>query len=296
MLLYDLAAVGAATCWAAGGLIGATPARHFGPFAFSRLRLSFLTVLLGGASLVLGGWATLHAAALLPLTLSALFGIFLGDALMFAAMNRLGPRRTGLLFATHSVFSVALGVLLLGEALSLQALAGSVLVFGGVLVAVAFGRRDGSTHHWEQSHGLKAGVALGLAAALCQALGTFFAKPAMASGLDPLTASALRMAIGCAANWLLWASGSRLARMANPPTPRMLGQLALNGLVALGLGMTLIMVALQGGNVATVGMLSALSPVLILPMLWAVTRQAPPLLGWLGAAISVAGTVLLLGR
>jgi drug/metabolite transporter (DMT)-like permease len=84
--------------------------------------------------------------------------------------------------------------------------------------------------------------------------------------------------------------------MTNPPTPRMLGQLALNGVVALGLGMTLIMVALQGGNVATVGMLSALSPVLILPMLWAVTRQAPPLLGWLGAAISVAGTVLLLGR
>ena len=27
MLLYDLAAVGAATCWAAGAIIGATPPR-----------------------------------------------------------------------------------------------------------------------------------------------------------------------------------------------------------------------------------------------------------------------------
>ena len=296
MLIYDLAAVGAAACWAMGGLIGATPARHFGAFAFSRIRLTLLTLLLGAASFAIGGWASITAANLGPIALSALAGIFLGDALMFAAMNRLGPRRTGLLFASHSVFSVGLGVMLLGEQLTLMAALGSVLVFGGVLVAIAFGRRDGNNHAWEKTDGLKIGIALGLAAGLCQAIGTFAAKPAMAAGLEPVTASALRMGIGCAANWLLWASGSRLAHMSNPATPRMLALLALNGIVALGLGMTLIMVALQGGNVATVGMLSALSPILILPMLWAVTRQMPPLLGWLGAAISVAGTMLIVAQ
>lgn len=293
---YDLAAVAAAACWAAGGLIGATPARHFGAFAFSRIRLTFLVLLLGSASYLLGGWSTIAAANLWPIVISAIAGIFLGDALLFASMNRLGPRRTGLLFASHSVFSVGLGMLLLGEQLTLTAAIGSVLVFGGVLVAIAFGRRDAQSHHWEKTTSLKIGVLLGLAAGLCQAIGTFAAKPAMAAGLEPITASALRMGVGCAANWLLWASGSRLARMNNAPTPRMLGQLALNGIVALGLGMTLIMVALQGGDVATVGMLSALSPVLVLPMIWAVTRQRPTLAGWLGAAISVAGTMLIVSR
>ncbi|WP_081572768.1 DMT family transporter [Chromobacterium violaceum] len=296
MMLYDLAAVGAAGCWALGGLLGAGPSRHFGPFAFTRLRLTLLTVVLGGVSLLSGGWHTISAASLWPALLSGLAGIFLGDTVMFASMNRLGPRRTGLLFATHSVFSVLLGVLFLAERLSAGALLGSLLVFGGVLLAVAFGRREVDAHVWERNDKLAAGVALGLAAALCQALGTFFAKPAMAAGLEPVTASALRMGVSCGAHYLLWLSGWKLAQSRGRYTPRMLGQTALNGLVALGLGMTLIMLALQHANVATVGILSALSPVLILPMLWVVLKRPPPPLAWLGAAVSCAGTALVVLR
>ncbi|WP_293760689.1 DMT family transporter [uncultured Aquitalea sp.] len=296
MLLYDLAAVGAAACWAFGAMLGATPSRHFGPFAFTRLRLTLLTVVLGGISLISGGWHSLSSANLPPALLSGLAGIFFGDTLYFAAMNRLGPRRAGLLFATHSVFSVLLGVLFLSERLSLTAALGSVLVFGGVLLAVAFGKRQADNHAWERSEHLAAGVALGLLAALCQALGTFFAKPAMAAGLEPVTASALRMGVSCGAHYVLLLAGVRLARSRGAYTPRMLGLTALNGLVALGLGMTLIMLALQRANVATVGMLSALSPVLILPMLWAATRQPPPALAWLGALISCAGTALIVAR
>lgn len=296
MMLYDLAAVGAAGCWALGGLLGAGPSRHFGPFAFTRLRLTLLTVVLGGVSLLSGGWHSISAASLWPALLSGLAGIFLGDTVMFASMNRLGPRRTGLLFATHSVFSVLLGVLFLAERLSAGALLGSLLVFGGVLLAVAFGRREVDAHVWERNDKLAAGVALGLAAALCQALGTFFAKPAMAAGLEPVTASALRMGVSCGGHYLLWLSGWKLAQSRGRYTPRMLGQTALNGLVALGLGMTLIMLALQHANVATVGILSALSPVLILPMLWVVLKRPPPPLAWLGAAVSCAGTALVVLR
>ncbi|SUX40399.1 DMT family transporter [Chromobacterium violaceum] len=295
-MLYDLAAVGAAGCWALGGLLGAGPSRHFGPFAFTRLRLTLLTMVLGGVSLLSGGWHSISAASLWPALLSGLAGIFLGDTVMFASMNRLGPRRTGLLFATHSVFSVLLGVLFLAERLSAGALLGSLLVFGGVLLAVAFGRREVDAHVWERNDKLAAGVALGLAAALCQALGTFFAKPAMAAGLEPVTASALRMGVSCGAHYLLWLSGWKLAQSRGRYTPRMLGQTALNGLVALGLGMTLIMLALQHANVATVGILSALSPVLILPMLWVVLKRPPPPLAWLGAAVSCAGTALVVLR
>ncbi|WP_232514917.1 DMT family transporter [Chromobacterium violaceum] len=295
-MLYDLAAVGAAGCWALGGLLGAGPSRHFGPFAFTRLRLTLLTVVLGGVSLLSGGWHSISAASLWPALLSGLAGIFLGDTVMFASMNRLGPRRTGLLFATHSVFSVLLGMLFLAERLSAGALLGSLLVFGGVLLAVAFGRREVDAHVWERNDKLAAGVALGLAAALCQALGTFFAKPAMAAGLEPVTASALRMGVSCGAHYLLWLSGWKLAQSRGRYTPRMLGQTALNGLVALGLGMTLIMLALQHANVATVGILSALSPVLILPMLWVVLKRPPPPLAWLGAAVSCAGTALVVLR
>lgn len=293
---YDLAAVGAAACWAWGGILGAGPALHFGPFTFTRLRLSLMTVLLGGISLLTGGWHSMQPANVLPALLSGLTGIFLGDTLYFAAMNRLGPRRSGLLFATHSVFSVLLGMLFLQEKLSLPAFAGSCMVFGGVMLAVAFGRRRQDARAWEHPAHLKAGVLLGMAAALCQALGTFFAKPAIAGGLEPVTASAIRMGIACGAHYLLWLSGLPLAKSRGAYAPRILAQTALNGVVALGLGMTLIMLALQHANVATVGMLSALSPVLILPMLWLVQKQPPPPVAWLGAFVSCAGTALIVLR
>jgi len=296
MQLSDLAALGAASCWALSAILGATPSRQLGSFGFTRIRLSVLSLLLGGFALANGSWLAFGSQQLLLLAASSLTGIFLGDTLMFAAMNRIGPRRTGLLFATHSVFSVSLGVLLLSETLSANAAIGSVLVFAGVLCAIAFGRHDAASHHWEHASGLKWGVLLGLGAALCQALGTLLAKPVMSTGVDPVAANGLRIAVSCGAHWLLWASGNRHARLQSPLAPRLFGQTVLNGLIGQGVGMTLVMLALQGGNVATVGMLSAMTPVLILPMLWVVMRQRPPALAWLGAAASVAGSMLIVLR
>ena len=296
MQLSDLAALGAASCWALSAILGATPSRQLGSFGFTRIRLSILSLLLGGFALANGSWLAFGSQQLLLLAASSLTGIFLGDTLMFAAMNRIGPRRTGLLFATHSVFSVSLGVLLLSETLSANAAIGSVLVFAGVLCAIAFGRHDAASHHWEHASGLKWGVLLGLGAALCQALGTLLAKPVMSTGVDPVAANGLRIAVSCGAHWLLWASGNRHARLQSPLAPRLFGQTVLNGLIGQGVGMTLVMLALQGGNVATVGMLSAMTPVLILPMLWVVMRQRPPALAWLGAAASVAGSMLIVLR
>jgi drug/metabolite transporter (DMT)-like permease len=60
-----------------------------------------------------------------------------------------------------------------------------------------------------------------------------------------------------------------------------------------GLGMSLLMAALAHGNVGIVSTLSSMTPVLILPMVWARTRVAPPLLAWVGAGLAVAGTALI---
>ncbi len=297
MLLYDLAALAAAACWALGGILAAAPSRHFGPFTFTRLRLTLLTVLLGFISWISGGWLSISAANLLPIVLSGIVGIFLGDTIYFAAMNRLGPRKSGLLFATHSVFSVFLGILLLGERLTLLSALGSLMVFGGVLLAVAFSRRKETEYYAPENNAhFKCGVILGLLSALCQAFGTFFAKPAMDLKLDPVTASALRMGVSCLAHYVLLICGVKIAASRGQYTIRMLWLTGLNGIVAMGLGMTLIMIALQKSNVATVGMLSALSPVLILPMLWFITKKPPTPLAWLGAFMSCAGSALIVLR
>jgi uncharacterized membrane protein len=60
--------------------------------------------------------------------------------------------------------------------------------------------------------------------------------------------------------------------------------------------MTLLLFALSGGKVGIVSTLSATSPVLILPMLWATTGERPAQGAWAGAALVVAGMALIFLR
>ena len=76
----------------------------------------------------------------------------------------------------------------------------------------------------------------------------------------------------------------------------MLAQTALNGFIAMGVGMTLILLALKHGDVGMVAILSSVSPVLVLPLLWLRLRRAPAPGAWLGALLTAVGTALILVR
>ncbi len=82
----------------------------------------FAALLLWAIALASGGWRSLDASAFGLLALSGLIGIFIGDTALFACMNRLGPRRSGLLVA-------------------------------GVMLAILRGRREDEVHAWEQTRG-----------------------------------------------------------------------------------------------------------------------------------------------
>ena len=213
----EMLALLAAASWAIGSIFSAQASSKMGAFSFTRWRLFFATVLLWSASIYSGHWRDLDAQAVWWLIASSLIGIFIGDTALFACMNRLGPRRAGVLFATHALFSVALAWVFLGETLWGLTLLGSILLVGGVMVAIAWGRRSDETHDWEQTRGtLRIGVLLGLVSALGQAVATLMLKPLMSTGLDPITASAVRTAASFAAHASLWALGLRVAQLAHP--------------------------------------------------------------------------------
>lgn len=297
MLRPEFLAAGAALCWAVGSVFSATAASRMGAFAFTRWRLFFALTLLWMLALHSGTWRELNASAVALLVVSGLVGIFVGDTALFACMNRLGPRRSGVLFATHALFSAVLAWVFLGETLWGLTLLGSSLLVSGVMVAIAWGRRADERHAWEDTRGqLLPGVALGLVAALCQSLATLMIKPLMGTGVDPVAASAVRTSASFAAHLLLLWCGFRLARVQQPLTVRTLGATWASAAVAMALGMTLILAALREGQANLVGILSSLTPVLLLPLLWLVYRRRPAAGAWLGAAMAVAGSALILGR
>ena len=295
---YDLLALGAATCWAASGLLSAAPSKALGAIAFVRWRMTTVTFVL---------WLLVALFSQLPplavdtwgvMVASGLVGIFVGDTLLFAAMNRLGPRRTGVLFASHALFSALLGYLFLSERLGVQAYIGAGVTVAGVMVAVAWGNSKTNVSEWDSAPSTVAGVSLALLAALGQATGALIAKPALGGdvGFDPVAASAVRVTAAVSALWLWRVVNPRSASAHSPLTWTLLKQTAISSWVGMGLGMGLLLWALRDGPVGSVGVLSGLSPVLILPMLWWTFRSAPAPGAWIGAAVAVLGTAMVVAR
>ena len=297
MVRPEILAALAALCWAVGSIFSANASSRMGAFAFTRWRLFFALTLLWALAAFTGQWRSLDGPAVGLLVVSGLIGIFIGDTALFACMNRLGPRRSGVIFATHALFSVLLAWVFLGETLWGWTLAGSALLVSGVMVAIAWGRRTDERHAWEDTRGgLLSGVLLGLLAALCQSVATLMIKPLMTQGIDPVAASAVRTSASFFAHLLLLWSGFRLARVQQPLTRQTLWHTWASAAVAMALGMTLILAALRNGQANLVGILSSLTPVLLLPLLWLIYKRRPAMGAWLGAVMAVLGTALIMAR
>ncbi|MFC4655125.1 MULTISPECIES: DMT family transporter [Rheinheimera] len=292
---FEYLALLAACCWAIGSLLSAKAASHLGAFAFTRYRLACAATLLWLMAFALGGINTLQSSQLPLLAVSALVGILIGDTSLFASMNRLGPRRAGVLFATHAMFSVVLAYLFLGESIWGWTLAGCSLLSGGVMTAILFGRRNEEQHHWEaDSSQLRSGIALGLVSAVCQAASTLMIKPLMETDIDAVAASAVRMTVALVAHLTLFWLGFKVARSYQPMNRKVFLLVLVNAALSMVIGMTLILQALKRGDAGLVGMLSSVSPVVVVPLLWLVYKRRPAAGAWFGAMMTVAGTVLIL--
>lgn len=294
MSIYELAALAAAGCWAFAGLISSKPAQHLGAFTFNQIRLGSVFMILMLATVVTGSYSGFNSTHLLPVLLSGFIGFFLGDTALFQCMNRLGPRRMAILFATNAPIAALLGWIFLDEQLSLPAVTGILLIISGVILAIAFGKKRSQLNHWENINGpLWVGVTFGLLAALAQALGSLIARPVMADGADPVLVSALRMGIATLSMSLLCILPYKQFKPSNPINLKVIGQTALSGFIAIGVGVTLLMFALSGGEVGIISTLSATAPALMLPLLWIKTGEAPVPAAWLGALLAVIGSGFL---
>ncbi len=297
MPLFELAALGAAACWAVTSLLSVGPANHLGAIPFTRTRMIMVFIMLAAFVTATGRWHRIGWAEGEALALSGFVGIFVGDTALFLTLNRLGPRRTNILFSMNAPMAALLGWLFLDETLSSRAILGILVTLAGVVLAILFGKRRSQLHTWESIKGpLWIGVALGFLAALAQAVGSLIARPAMEAGTDPVVASTIRVGVASVGLILLAGLPVRAFRAANPLNLRVAATIALSGLLAMALGMTLLLFALSGGKVGIVSTLSATTPALMLPLLWLRTKERPAPGAWVGAALVIAGTALIFTR
>ncbi|CAG8999385.1 MAG: hypothetical protein CENE_01359 [Candidatus Celerinatantimonas neptuna] len=292
---YEWLALISAAIWAGTSLISVTPARHLGAFSYSRWRIGLVTLILTVASLITGGWQTLSGQDLIWLICSGAIGIFIGDTALFACMNRLGPRRANLLFTSNAIFSTILGTIIFHERMQSIQLLGATLLLLAIALAILFGHRQ-QHHAWENVKGsLSIAISLGLIAALGQSLGSILAKPVMHGSIDPIAASMVRMLSAFIAHLVLaFFNHSSYCRAQKPMNIKIFTLVFANGFLAMGVGMTLILYALRHGDVGMVSLLSATTPVMILPLLWICTKEPPTRSAWFAATLAVIGSALLI--
>jgi len=193
------AALAAAFCWAFSSLLW----RRL-PTSLSAARLNLLKNLLAVALLLplalLLPWQ-MAPRSLLLLALSGVLGIALGDTLFFAALRRLGTRRTLTIDAGGPAVTSLAGVALLGEVPRPAQWLGIALITLAVLLVVhqRAPRPDGP--EGAQSAGGEVaghdgvGVALALGALGCGSGGALLARAGLlAGGPEPLQAATLRLA------------------------------------------------------------------------------------------------------
>ena len=294
MIIAELAALSAAFCWALSGLISISAIHKLGPLAFNRVRMSLVFLLLAGISFLTGAWREFPLGTIQTLMISGLFGIFLGDTALFGALQRLGPSRTSVIFALNAPMTVIMGWFILEEHLPWLTLLGCGIVTVGVLIAILGRRNSNEPQSMDSTQGrLRYGIALGLLAAFGQAAGSIIARPIMAEGVDPVTASAIRVGISALCLLCVGFIPNPLFSPKTTYTVKLIGIIMISGFLAMGIGMTLLLYALALGDAGVVTTLSATTPVLILPMLWVSSGNPPPLMAWVGAVVTLSGIVLI---
>ena len=115
----------------------------------------------------------------------------------------------------------------------------------------------------------------------------------MAEGVDPVTASAIRVGISALCLLCLGFIPNSIFRPKTRYTVKLIGIIMFSGFLAMGIGMTLLLYGLAFGDAGVVTTLAATQPVLILPLIWFSTGHSPPFMAWFGAVVTLIGISLI---
>jgi drug/metabolite transporter (DMT)-like permease len=244
--------------------------------------------------LLLGGWLV-SPLALMLLLASGVVGIAMGDSLYFAALRRLGTRRTLTLEAGGPALSLLGGALFLAELPRWhQGLGVALICLSVALVARQPSPAGGAGVVPLAPGGQRLGLLLALAALVCGSAGALLSRAALRdSDLPPLQSATLRLA---AAAIVMVPLLRRLPPPGMRPRPLRLRWplVLLATLLGTSAGIVLQQTALQHLPAGLAVALLATAPVLALPLA-GLEGDRPGLSGLLAAVLALAGVSLVVG-
>ncbi len=308
----ELLALGSAVALALGSMFMSELKGRLDAFSVTRWSMVVATLMTGAAAAVVGGWTTITTTDLIFLTVSGFFAISVAGPGYYGGIFSIGARNTLLIFSLNAPIAGLAGFMLFGETFALKELAGLGLILAGVAFAVLFGERAPPVPlPLQRCGGGRMAATPGRPRRAVLSLDGYqvwlsWRPSARASPMwrrnprwpmpsnpsrpwrsGPRPAGSFSFCCCCCRFRALAPHGSADGRSLT---------LILTGTgIGMGIGMTMLMAALADGEVGIVSTLSSMTPVAVLPMVWARTGVAPPWPAWMGAAVAVAGTAVLFG-
>ncbi len=297
LLLGELAALAASVCFTFGPTLFTLAGREVGSLTTNRLRLLLGALYFGIIHWLVYGTPFPHARpdAIAYMLVSGIIGLALSDAFLFEAFVLIGPRIALLVLNLSPALATALAWVWLGERLSLSQIAAIAVVLGGVSWVVLERQSPDEEGHRQRQHNPR-GLTFALVAAFISALSILLSKMGLNTGLPTLSGATIRMFGGMLALWT-WTvlAGKALPTFAAfREHPKALRTVAVAVLIGPVLGMSLGLFAIKTIPVGIATTLSALAPILLLPVGHWFFHERITSRAILGTLIATAGVIWLL--
>lgn len=170
-----------------------------------------LTAMISGVLLIIlglsRGWPLLTQEGMIWFILAGIFTSFFGRSLLYSAIQQLGSVRSTAIKRLNPFFAVILGVLLLGEPLTIMLLIGMTVIFVslGILYQDSYqanianneGNEGTVTEDKKVKSIVNIGYVYGISSAACYALGYVLRKNGLLEIPDPFLGSMVGAGVGC---------------------------------------------------------------------------------------------------
>ncbi len=290
--LGEVSALTAALLWAATSLIYASASKKIGSVQVNVNRMLFSIGWFVPALFLLRIPLTLSRSQLVNLVLSSIVGIVFGDTFLFKAFQQMGARISMLIMSLAPAIGAILAYVFLRETLTGWAVVGIGMTLGGIALVVL--ERAPSTPNYMTI--TKLGILYAVFGALGQGGGVVLAKKAFAEApLDGFLASFIRIGVALTVMLPMFAITGHYS---NPITlfgrdKKLLSIMLIGSFFGTFLGITLSLIAVAHTKVGIASTLIATSPVLMLPIVHFVQKEALSWKAIAGAMIAVVGVGML---
>ncbi len=289
----ELIALIAAICWTLTSIAFESAGKRVGSLSVNIIRLvigftllTVFTFFTRGIGLPIDA----SSSTWFWLLLSGIIGFVIGDLFLFQAYVEIGSRISLLIMSIVPPITAIAGYFLLGEKIKPLGVLGMLITIAGIALVI-FGRSS-SDKRVKLTHPAK-GVLFAFIGALGQAFGLIFSKFGM-EDYNPFAATQIRIIAALVGFCILITVGKRWGDIANAFKDKLaIRNISIGAFFGPFLGVSLSLLAVQHTTTGIVSTITSISPILIIPASIMIFKEKVLRKEILGAAISIAGVILL---